>query len=249
MLALVRVASILIALCVGAVACGGDDADPVDDEPDCDRYDPNGRLSVSRNTCVDARCVNEDAPPCSGPCTELDETACLAAAGCRATYEVYLAGSDPEYYGCWSVTEPLLEGADCATLELADCARADACGMTYEYSSANEINNLQYDSCVAEHRTESDYCADGDPACALVCQNWCGAPDAPPQCGFSCGDDAACGYLCRGRALDDATCAAATTPEECDAIVGCSTGYAGASCDCNAVDICRCESFTFVCTR
>jgi len=76
------------------------DAAGLDARPlNCDaQVSADGRFDDRRGACYDARCFDdpESMAPCPTACETLDETTCIATAGCRVTYNVYEQGVVPK---------------------------------------------------------------------------------------------------------------------------------------------------------
>lgn len=206
-----------------------------------------------------------DWASCQSACTGLAEGACLAQAGCQASYD--LSGSDADYAGCYETAPsgPVSTGT-CAGLDAHECSRHDNCSSYYIPGPPGSFAR-----CEAE--TTSTACAAVDCGagyhCEDQCKDTCGPnADCGPQCGAMCvpdgnvcaGVDCGPGYECIETCVDPTpthngqcfaqchpttACEAVTTEADCAARTDCTTVYNGDDCTCTPSGGCHCEILTY----
>ncbi len=184
-------------------------------------------------SCYDAPTGAESPPPpdwaqCYGACESLDESACLAASGCRAAY---VGGA---FFQCWG-TAPSgpTQGGDCSALGAYECSRHDDC-VAHHAAGAPGM----FQSCAAESSTSDPGSCVGEVACDAL----------PPACpeGTIAGRRDACwtGY-CIPLAQCDAVPACSDLDEPmCIGRSDCSPVYEGQNCSCMG-GACTCQSWLF----
>jgi hypothetical protein len=209
---------------------------------------------------------------CDGVCSALDETDCLAMAGCHAEYIMPLASSGnlaptPLYQECWNIA-PLapIEGGDCAQDGAFICAEHDDC--------VSVMSGGSFQSCAAKPAAPT--CA-GGPAGTSVCaagytcgvecdqtgnceqtcipEHSIGSCDqtqiqcnsAPPQCppNTIAGVENHCwsGY-CIPDAECTGSCTTFTTEATCIAN-SCTPVFHGSGCTCTSAGMCTCTTETY----
>jgi hypothetical protein len=246
-----------------------DPAQPVQRDPNTGACVP-----VQNEGCP---CGEECSPPaeivtgsCSGPCEDLDETSCLATAGCHAAYTedtdpTPLGGSAGEsFLACWDI-EPLtpLEGGDCTQNDAYSCAQHDDCVSVLangefavcdpEGSGVDPCNGL---SCGSGYECGVSCDGQGDcaPACVATGQvgtcEGSGGVDcniAGPSCpaGTTPGviDECWSGYCIPDDECND-SCMSYTDANDC-VDNNCTAVYVGSDCTCYSSGTCSCATETF----
>lgn len=199
---------------------------------------------------------------CQSACTGLAEGACIAEAGCQASYD--LNGSLATYNGCWqtALSGPISTGT-CAGLDAHACSQHDNCATYY--------NPGAFSHCAAETATSACDTVDCGSGyhCQAQCKDTCGpGGDCGPQCGAMCVPDGnVCaavdcgpGYECVETCIDptpthagqcyaqchmSTSCEAITTEASCAARTDCTTVYNGDDCTCTPTGGCHCEILTY----
>jgi hypothetical protein len=223
----------------------------------CETFESGGTCSPDC-PCPDFPAVPEhNWAACSGPCEALDETTCLATAGCHASYT-----DGNTLLGCWETDPNPLEGGSCVGLDAQTCLRHDDCSSTYTVEQGADV----FATCIAE---PSDPCAVVDCAgqcevqctqcdptaldCTPICQAMC-VPDptcTPDSCapGYTCVQqcDAVTGNLvgaCTITCMPNTACAALPTEAACKGRADCEPVYSGTDCTCYP-DGCTCATETY----
>lgn len=89
---------------------------------------------------------------CDSACRELDETSCLASAGCRATYDhdcffgVGTCTRLTPFLGCYPNDRNLDTVTGCAGLDAWSCSRHEQCAGTYRETA----DGFMYARCVPD---------------------------------------------------------------------------------------------------
>lgn len=203
-----------------------------------------------------------DWASCQSACTGLAENACIAQAGCQASYD--LSGSAATFAGCFETAPsgPVSTGT-CAGLDAHECTRHDNCSTFYRPGV--------FDHCAAESTSSACNAISCGPGyhCEDQCKDTCGPTgDCGPQCGAMCVPDGnVCanvdcgpGYECVQTCIDPTpthngqcfaqchpttSCEAITTETACAARTDCSTVYLGDDCTCTPTGGCHCEILTY----
>ena len=203
-----------------------------------------------------------DWASCQSVCTGLTENACVAKAGCQASYD--LNGSAATYAGCFETAPsgPISTGS-CTGLDAQECTRHDNCATyyapgTFSHCAADTSNS----ACNAIICGPGYHCED-------QCKDTCaGGGDCGPQCGAMCvpdgnvcaAVDCGAGYECVEVCIDPTpthagqcyaqchpttSCEALTTEAACTARTDCTTVYHGEDCTCTPSGGCTCEILTY----
>jgi hypothetical protein len=203
-----------------------------------------------------------DWASCQSACSGLTENACVAQAGCQASYD--LAGSAATFAGCYETAPsgPISTGT-CDGLGAQECTRHDNCSTYYTPGA--------FARCVAETTVSACAAVDCGPGyhCEDQCKDTCGpGGDCGPQCGAMCvADGNVCaavdcgpGYECVETCIDPTpthngqcfgqcqpttSCEAITTETACAARGDCTAVYTGDDCTCTQTGGCHCEILTY----
>jgi len=276
----------LLVLFAGCGLTTGDDGDDVCNE--AGGADQTGFRQPETGTCVfETTCTTgcpcpgtaggpsdgtavEEGGECSGPCTALGESACLASSQCHAAYLANESGSSM-FWGCWDIAPQQPESSgSCDGLDAYSCIVDPSCtstytsgpdGTTFAACSANGSGS----SCGGVTCSAGDHCEVECPPCnsaGCICGPTCVPDDqgpgdcyspvtcnsAPPQCpsGTLPGVADGCwsGYCIPTAQCEAAPCAALATEAACTARADCEPVYAGMNCTCDA-NGCTCTSETF----
>ncbi len=122
--------------------------------------------------CAAVGTVEPDWAMCGGACEALDETHCLAQAGCHAAYtENPAADQLPQFWQCWGVppSGPISTGT-CTGLDAQACSDHDNCSTLYAKTSGTS-----FEECLPERTAY----APGECAPAVDCLI---VPPGPPAC-------------------------------------------------------------------
>lgn len=76
-------------------------------------------------------------PACTGRCSDLGESACLASTGCHGAYAA------EEFAVCWETIPGVQHDGLCGRMDAFTCAYHDNCASWFE--------NGRFDHCIAEH--------------------------------------------------------------------------------------------------
>lgn len=161
-----------------------------------------------------------DWASCPGACEGLDETSCMATAGCRASYWQETCPpwadcdvlSSPVFQECWGTAQSGPVQGACEGLDAYECSRHDDCLAVYErnWEAGDEEISTMFSYCAPEPWSEGCY-SDMDCPTGYECTS--DTECLPPP---ECQDGADCPAVCYGRCV----------PQQwgCEA-VDCAPGY------------------------
>lgn len=150
--------------------------------------------------------LDPDWGACFSDCSNLGPDACMAAAGCRATFSSDANDALTDFLGCWAVAPSgPVEGGGCVGLDAHACSMHDDCTATYSpggflacHDEPGTTGGCAATDCApGSHCEEQCYpcdSADGT-ACPAQCQEMC-VPDTNGCAATDCGPGYECALQC-----------------------------------------------------
>jgi hypothetical protein len=188
----------------------------------------------SCSPCADITAIPaQDWGSCFSQCESLDESSCMATAGCRVAYtNSALDDGPPSFRGCWSVAPSGPVHGSCTNLDAQECSRHDDCSAYYNEQIDDGIGAM-FARCAAEAQSCTSDTQCGPGAHCSTSDGEC----LPPSCD---GEDCP---VCTGRCvMDGDSCSNVTCgpgshcEEQCHADSGClplcvpDNGCSGVTC-------------------
>ncbi len=224
-----------LVLCVVLGGCGFFTGD--DDHQTCPQFDGTGEASESvrdpsTGACLELGGGGEDCTPtpgcacpdkepamgsgvvggeCNGPCSDLDEQACLANNTCHASYFDNGTGSN-SFLSCWDIAPQTPQGgAACAGLDPLTCSIDPSCASVL---ASDSEGGIEFESCItapgscdcgsgSHCEQECPNCPAGTDAGVCSCVSTC-VPD-DPTCDITCPSGDVCMEACSasGSCIDE----------------------------------------------
>ncbi len=194
-------------------------------------------------TAEDTGHIAPNWPMCGGPCSGLDEHACLASDSCHAAYTDNAAADQiAQFGGCWDIAPiPVVTGGQCMGLDAWTCAEHSDCASFLEVGGPNP--GFSYCGAAPTTTLDPGICDQSGVACNV----------APPACPANTvpgvRDNCWSGYCIPTSACPPGppvACEAITDETTCkQRSADCTAVYEGMNCTCDPSGACTCESETF----